>query len=835
MVKAWEVPKYFWSVPEEDLLAHLNSSDAGISTNEAKSRLKLAGPNYVKEEQKFRRLLILWNQIRSHLLMILVIAAVISLLSGEWVDSSIILLILVASVGMGYYRELNAKRAVEKLKSRLKIKVRVLRAGDDKLVDVSELVPGDVFFLQAGNLVPADARILSSKDLFLNEAVLTGESFPVEKSANVVPADSEISKRSNCVFAGANVRAGVAKCLTVNTGASTEYGQISNRLILRPPETEFDRGVRKFGDFLTICMFVMTLVVFSANLFLERPVVESLLFAVALAVGLSPELLPAILNVNLARAADLMAKHGVIVRNLNAIENLGSMTVLCTDKTGTITEGVVEFEGFFDWKGGSSPEVLRLATINATLQTGLKNPLDEAIAKKGVRIPSCPKIAEIPYDFVRKRMSVIVQDEQRQVKMITKGAFPAVIGNCSYASGGIILTKDHIDQITQKYDAWTSQGIRVLGVATKILASSGIYTRDEEDGLTFEGFLTFTDRPKEGVAEVIRELKDLGVDIKIITGDSKAVAQSVAARVGLDASRALTGKDLDECHEEALWRCSVETSIFAEVNPNQKERVILALKKMGEVVGFLGDGVNDAPAMHAADTSISVDNAVDVARNVADFILFERNLGVIKRGIERGRETFANTLKYILITMSANLGNMISMGVASIFLPFLPMLAGQVLLNNLLSDVPAIGIASDKVDHELVAKPGRWDVRFIVKFMIRFGLVSTFFDFITFAVLIWIFSVRADEFRTAWFVESLLTELAVAFVVRTKRPLFRSSPGSLMVKLSLVVMLIAFLLPYLPFAVIIGFAPLRFSILGAIVMIVLGYVAAAELVKLRLV
>ncbi len=821
----------FWGVSEEELLKKLQTSTKGLTSDEANKRLKNIGRNELKQEQGLSRLNILWNQLKSHLLLILIIAAIISMLSGEWVDSTIIIAILAGSVGIGYSREYHAQKAVSELKSRLQTKTRVLRDGEEISLDVRELVPGDIFLLSAGNLVPADARILNAKDLFLNEAVLTGESFPVEKEPSTISLSSEISKRSNAVFMGTNVRAGIAHCVAVETGSKTEFGAIAGRLTLRAPETEFDRGIRRFGDFLTISMFVMTLMVFAANLVLERPMIESLLFSIALAVGLSPELLPAILNVNLARAADLMAKHGVIVRNLNAIENLGGMTVLCTDKTGTLTEGVVQLEGAYNWKGETSQKTLELAGTNAALQTGLANPLDEAILKESPATLTSVKLAEIPYDFVRKRMSVIIEDTSNRAEMITKGSFATVISTCSTLEDGTKISQELTKKITATYEAWASQGIRVLALATKSLPRVDSYSREDETDLVFAGFLTFLDRPKAGVTEALQSLKNLGVDVKIITGDSKSVAEHVASIVGLENIKILTGNDLDELHEEALWRSAVDTNIFAEVDPNQKERIILSLKKMGAVVGFLGDGVNDAPAMHAADTSLSVDGAVDVARDVADFVLLERNLDVIRQGIEEGRKTFANTLKYILITMSANLGNMISMAVASVFLPFLPLLAGQVLLNNFLSDIPAIGLASDHVDPELVAKPGRWDMKFIRRFMLEFGFVSSIFDFLTFGVLLWIFNAGPEEFRTTWFVESLLTELAVALVIRTRRPFFGSKPGSLLVKLTFLVAASAFVLPYLPFAGVLGFVPLPPNLIGVIVVIVISYVAVTEWVK----
>jgi len=825
-------PINFWTQEEAQLIGELASSDLGLSSEEAAFRQKKFGPNEVRESHRLSKLRILWNQLKSHLLWILIFAALVSLFLGEWVDATIIILILSGSVGIGYAREYKAQKAAAGLRSRLHTKAKVMRNHEVSSVDVREIVPGDIILLSAGNIVPADARILDSRDLFVNEAVLTGESFPVEKKVSILPLQLELSKRSNCLFLGTNVRAGTARCLVVKTGLDTTYGTIAQHLTLRPPETEFDRGIRRFGDFLTASMFILTILVFAGNIFLQRSPVESLLFSIALAVGLSPELLPAILNINLARGAQIMADRGVIVRNLNAIENLGSMTVLCTDKTGTLTEGVVELEGAYDVLGKTSENVLQLALTNANFQTGLANPLDEALlAKNSLDFSTSTKIGEVPYDFVRKRMSVIIRQDQKLSKIITKGAFTQVLDICSRLEDGVALDAKTRSQLTELFHKWTLNGIRVLAVASKSLEPKSSYGKADEIDLAFVGFLTFIDRPKDGASAAILALKNLGVSTKMISGDAENVAKYIAKVVGLDPSKTITGQQLDQLKDEALWHMAARTDVFAEVDPNQKERIILSLKKMGCVVGFLGDGVNDAPAMHAADTSISVEHAVEVAREVADFVLLEKNLDVIRQGIEEGRKTFANTLKYVLMTTSANLGNMLSMAIASLFLPFLPLLASQVLLNNFLSDLPAIGLANDNVDEDLVARPERWDMTFISRFMIAFGLLSSIFDFLTFGVLVWIFSANDILFRTGWFVESLLTELAVAFVIRTRRPIFKSQPGQVLVLISIFVAIVAWLIPFSPFATVMGFSPMPMRLLWTINLIVVTYLVAAEMAK----
>jgi Mg2+-importing ATPase len=567
--------------------------------------------------------------------------------------------------------------------------------------------------------------------------------------------------------------------------------------------------------------------------FAGRAPIDTLLFSVALAVGLSPELLPAILNINLARGARMMADHGVLVRRLSAIENLGSMDVLCTDKTGTLTEGVVRLEGAYGEDGERSPTVLELAALNAGLQAGLANPLDEAIlgAHPGVT-GDVQKIAEVPYDFARKRLSVVIRDASG-VHLVTKGAFEEVLSICTHSAQGVVLDAGARAALQRRFEVWAGCGMRVLAVATRDLPLQASYGRADEQQLRFTGFLTFADRPKEGAKEALAALGRLGVEVKLISGDARLVAQHVAAAVGMRSERVLTGKQLDELHGEALGRAAQQTDLFVEMDPNQKERIILALGRVGRVVGFLGDGVNDAPAMHAADTSLSVQHAVDVAREAADFVLLERDLDVIRRGIEEGRRTFANTMKYVLTTTSANLGNMLSMAIASTFLPFLPLLASQILLNNFLSDLPAIGLASDRVDPELVDRPRRWDMRFIGRFMVEFGALSSLFDFVTFGALLGLSAASVELFRTGWFVESLLTELVIALVVRTSRPFFRSRPGGFLLASTLVLIAVAFAIPYLPHVALLGFVPLPPRVLVLLVGITSLYVLATELLKRR--
>lgn len=780
----------------------------GLSSAGAKLRLAQHGRNELREQEQLSAARVLAAQFRSPLVLLLVFAAVVAALTGQWVDAVIVTLIVLASAGLGFVREYNAQAAAAALRSRIRTHANAMRDGVPVKIPIEELVPDDVILLSAGSLVPADGSVIDARDFFVSEAVLTGESFPVEKFAG------------DRVFLGTNVRSGTARCLIDATGRATAFGKIAHRLALRPPETEFDRGIRRFGYLLTIAMLAMVLLVFVAHVFRGRPAVETLLFAVALAVGLSPELLPAILSVNLARGAAAMSRLGVLVRHLNAIENLGSMDTLCTDKTGTLTRGIVQVEGAFDPAGLASPEVLRLAAINAALETGLENPLDDAIlAAHKPDLSAIEKLDEIPFDFTRKRVSIVVRDRDR-VRLITKGAVAHVLEVCSAPP-----------DVEERVSGWNGNGIRVVAVAVRELDPKPSYGHADERDLTLAGFVTFLDEPKAGVEKAIADLAALGVAVKVITGDTRLVAEHISRRVGLAAQNVLTGSDLDQMSDEALWHAAERTDVFAEVDPNQKERIILALRKTGHVVGFLGDGVNDAPAMHAADTSLSVEQAVDVARHVADFVLLDRDLDVIRAGIEEGRRTFANTLKYVLATTSANLGNMVSMAVGSLFLPFLPLTAGQILLNNFLSDIPAVGIADDSVDRELVARPRQWDMRFIARFMVEFGILSSLFDLLTFAFLLIALHTNVKSFQTAWFIESLLTELVIALVVRTRRRFYRSRPGRVLLYSTIALIALTFAIPYLPFVRILGFVPLPVSIVIALAVITVAYVLAAEVTK----
>jgi Mg2+-importing ATPase len=833
----------YWSLPAADALARSRSSAAGLTDTEAAARRAALGSRAIEDASSLTAARLLLRQFESPLVLILVFGALVSLALREWTDSAIILLIVVGSAVLAFLQEYRASHAMAALRARLALAVQALRDGVWRTVPVADIVPGDIVRLAAGSLVPADGLVLEARDFLVTEASLTGESFPVEKHPGVVPADAPLAARINCVFLGTSVRSGMATVLVMRIGRDTAFGDVAARLKARPPETEFARGVRHFGYLLLRVMVLMVLFVLVVNQLLGRPVIESVLFALALAVGLSPELLPAIVSVTLARGAREMATQGVVVRRLEAIENLGSIDVLCTDKTGTLTAGAVTLAGAVDADGRESDAVRRLACLNAAFETGIENPLDAAIvaaaARDGIGTAGWRKVDEIPYDFVRKRLTVVVAREGDGIThhLITKGAYREVLAACSTVAcegGAAPLTdaaRGALDDYARRMGA---DGLRVLAVASRELPARSGYGRADETALRLDGFLLFMDPPKADAARVIGELRALGIGVKIISGDNRHVVAHLAAAVGLSPEAMLTGAEIAAMRDEALWQRAERTELFVEVDPQQKERIVRALQRTGHAVGYLGDGINDAPALHAADVGISVEGAVDVARDSADVVLLRSDLEVLRRGVEDGRRTFVNTLKYISITTSANFGNMVSMALATPLLPFLPLTAKQILLNNFLSDGPSVAISGDAVDTERTAAAQRWDVREVRRFMVTFGLLSTVFDLVTFAVLLAWFEAGEREFQTAWFVVSLLTELAVVLVLRTRRPAWRSAPSPLLLWSTAAVGAVALALPYAGgLAALLGFVPLPASLLAASLLIVVGYVAATETAKRR--
>lgn len=824
----------YWSMPAEDVLKNLNSTPAGLTSNEAALRLKKHGENVIKKKKQDTQLMLFLNQFRNPIIIILIVATAISGVTGELTDALIIATIILASAVLSFIQEYSAGNAIEELRAKVQARALVLRDGKFTEISSRGIVPGDIVRLSSGSLIPADARILECSDFFVTQAVLTGESVPSEKTPEIADEDSGIQDRRNCVFMGTNVQSGSAVVLVTATGENTNFGAIAKNLSLRPPETEFERGVRHFGYLLTQIMLVLTLSVFAINVIMERPAIEALLFSVALAVGITPQLLPAIISITLSRGSRSMAEEGVIVRRLTAIENFGSMDVLCTDKTGTLTEGTIRLDGAFDLDGEASESVFRLAYLNASLQTGMENSLDKAVSEsRNLDISNIVKKGEIPFDFTRERLSVIVEEESRYT-LITKGAFSKVLNICTQVEHkNVIKDMDDVDlrNIQQLYETWSSQGIRVLGIAIRKVELKEKYSVEDENHMVFAGFLLLFDHPKQDVIQTIGNLEKNGVSLRVITGDNKLTAVHTVESVGIKIRGVITGSDLMKMSDESLWNKVENTTVFAEVDPNQKERIILALKKNRHVVGYMGDGINDIPALHAADVSISVDNAVDVARESADFVLMEKSLKSLNRGIELGRITFGNTLKYILVTTSANFGNMFSMAGVSLFLPFLPLLPKQILLINFLTDFPAITIANDKVDDEELQKPRRWDIGMIRNFMFTFGFISSVFDYVTFAVLFIGFKAQPEIFQSGWFTVSVLTELLILMVMRTHKPFFMSRPAPLLLYSSIAVGAVTLILPYTPLSRFLNIEPVGLSIMAALIAISAAYIVTTEIAK----
>jgi len=829
-----EVPAAFWSISASEMAQHLGTAKEGLSGEEARQRLARYGANRLKPQKRSNAVTLLLAQFKSPIILILLFATGLSFFLHDPVNALIILTIVLASGLLGFWQEHSATNAVEKLLAMVQIKASALRDGSSHEIAIEEIVPGDIVILNAGDIVPGDCLVDQSKDLFVDEATLTGETYPVEKSAGVLAAETPLGKRTNALWMGTHVVSGTAKALVTGTGMQTEFGKVSERLKLRPQETDFERGIRRFGYFLMEVTLVLVVAIFAINVYLARPVLDALLFSLALAVGLTPQLLPAIISINLARGAKRMAQARVIVKRLASIENFGSMNVFCSDKTGTLTEGIVHLQSALDVAGAASDKVLLHAYLNAFYQTGFTNPIDEAICgHRQFDLSGYRKVDEIPYDFLRKRLSILV-DHHNTHLMVTKGALQNVLDVCSTAETGAGNPVDIAgmrEQIQQRFEAFSSKGFRTLGVACKNMGAASLFGKADEADMTFLGFLVLFDPPKANIIETIASLKTLGVSLKIITGDNRLVATNVGQQIGLSGAKILTGPDLGRLSDGALLQKVGDVDVFAEIEPNQKERIILALKKAGNVVGYMGDGVNDASALHAADVGISVESAVDVAKEAADIVLLDKDLGVLVQGVREGRTTFANTLKYVFMATSANFGNMFSMAGVSLFLPFLPLLPMQILLTNLMTDFPEMTIATDRVDNEMVDHPRRWDIVTIRKFMLTFGLVSSVFDYLTFGMLLFILHATQDQFRTGWFLESVISASLIVLVIRSRKPFFKSRPSKFLLMATLLTVVGTVILPFTPLGGIFGFSGLPISFLLYIAIIIILYLATAEIAK----
>lgn len=828
-------PPAFWDVPLAALLTQLGASPAGLTPEEALARLRRHGPNSLARENRFGAVNEFFRLLANPLVLILLAAGVVSATFGDRVGAAIIIAIVIASVLLNYFQEYQARHTVEKLRQHVAATASTLRNGAVQDVAVSELVPGDIVMLNAGSLVPADARLLQANDLFLRESALTGESLPSAKTAtDLVGGAHGITDATNAVFMGTAVQSGIGQAVVVRTGRATAFGDIAAKVIGRSPETEFDRGIRRFGTLITRVIMLLVLFVFLVNIVFKRPVLESFLFAIALAVGMTPELLPMIMTITLSRGARRMARKKVIVKQLASIENFGSIEILCSDKTGTLTMGEVALEQHVNVAGAPDDRVLENIYLNSFFEAGVKNPLDDAILRHShPDIHAFHKIDEIPFDFDRRRLSVVVERAGIRT-LITKGAAEDLFLCCSTVDmGGQVLPFDTELRNTAEttYRTLGDDGFRVLGVAVKTVPVQQAYEKPDETAMTLIGFAAFLDPTKEGVGAILQDLQHDGIAVLIMTGDNEHVTRKTARDVGVPVDRIIVGADMDVMDDAALAAQAEKGAIFARVSPGQKNRVITALKARGWVVGFLGDGINDAPSLHTADIGISVMNAVDVAKDAANIILLEKDLAVLHDGVVEGRRSFANILKYIIMGTSSNFGNMFSMAAASLFLPFLPMLPTQILLNNFLYDTSQITIPSDNVDESLLHRPRRWRVDFIRQFMLIMGPISSLYDFLMFGVLIYLFHANERLFHAGWFVESLATQTLVVFVIRTAGSPFRSRPGRQLAATVLAVVVIGAVLPFTIVGRWFGFAPLPLPLLAVIAVMTLTYLALVQMVK----
>jgi Mg2+-importing ATPase len=824
----------FWSVSVTELLASFSVTVTGITSEEAKKRHLNYGANRLKPQKRTDAFTLLIAQFKSPIILILIFATGLSLFLHNIIDASIIFAIVLISGLLGFWQEYSASNAVKKLLALVQITASVLRDGAEKEIPVEDIVPGDIIILNAGDIVPGDSMLIESKDLFVDEAMLTGETFPVEKNVSVLTADTPLAERLNSVWMGTHIVSGRAKALVTLTGINTEFGKVSERLKLKPQETEFEHGIRRFGYFLGEVTLILVVIIFGINVFLHRPVLDSFLFSLALAVGLTPQLLPAIISINLAHGAKKMALKKVIVKRLASIENFGSMNIICSDKTGTLTEGIVQIQSALDVSGKPSDKAFLFSYLNAFYQTGFANPIDEAILKyKKIDLSGYSKQDEIPYDFLRKRLSISVIQNNLQL-ILTKGALANILEVCSSAetNEGTIVDIATVNDIIQKhFEEFSNLGFRTLGIAYKNIPAGSLIQKSDEKDMTFLGFLTLFDPPKANILDTISELKKLGVSLKIITGDNHLVAVSLSKKMGLPDNKIITGPELRQMSDAALLRQVGAINVFAEIEPNQKERIIIAMRKAGNVVGYMGDGINDASALHAADVGISVDTAADVAKEAADIVLLEKDLGVLIEGVREGRTTFANTLKYVFMATSANFGNMFSMAGISLFIPFLPLLPKQILLTNLMTDFPEMTIATDSVDEQMIDYPRRWNIKAIRKFMVTFGLVSSVFDYLTFGLLLLVLHANEGQFRTGWFVESVISASIIVLVIRSRKPFFKSRPGKYLLIATLSIAVITLFLPFTPLGSIFGFSPLPIKTYLLLLLIVAVYILAAEITK----
>ncbi len=794
----------------------------GLTEAEARQRLARFGPDQIVDRKNTSAIAALFARFKNPLVLILLAAAAISASTGERVSAAIIVLIVLFSAFLDFFNTFKAERAVETLQKRVMITAAVLRDGRLREIPAVAIVPGDIVELKPGDLVPADGPLREARDFFVNESSLTGESFPIEK------------KTGDVLLMGSSAVTGQGRMEISATGRNTKFSAIASSLAKKEEPTEFDRGIRDFSFLVLKLTSGLVLFVFFCNVLFRHHLLESLLFSTALAVGLTPELLPMIIALNLSKGSLAMSRHGVIVKKLSAIQNFGSMDVLCTDKTGTLTEGKVALLKHVDGYGKDSEDVLRYACLSSAYHSGFENPLDAAIrAYRQPDLSGYRKIEEIPFDFMRRRDSVVVEaDGARQ--LIAKGAPEEIFRLCRWYGNARRPFDSGVEaSVDEEYRRLSREGFRVLAVAVREMSETReSYSKEDERDMILIGFTAFLDPPKKSVPETLRMLEERGIEIKIVTGDNDLVTRKIAEEIGLSVKGVLTGAELEGLSDDALRVRVGQITIFARVDPIQKLRVIRTLRAIGRVVGYLGDGINDAPAIHEADVGISVDNAVDVARASADLILLKKSLRDLALGVTEGRKTFINTLKYLMMGLSSNFGNMFSMAGAALFLPFLPMLPVQILFNNLLYDVSQFSIPLDRIDLEDIRRPRRLNVAFMRRFMWVFGPVSSVFDFITFGVLFLVFRLSGNSFQTGWFLESLATQTLVIYVIRTRKlPFVQSRPGWILLASTLVAVVIGWIVAFSSVGRYLGFVPPAWPVMAAIGAIVSGYLIVVELTK----
>ena len=823
------------SVPGEEVLRRLGSSVSGLSSAEAADRLCRFGPNVVRTH-RVTALGMLWEQLRNPLLLLLLGAALISGFTGDATDAGIITVIVALSVGLGFINEYRAAAAVAALHDKVTHQAQVLRDGNPQNVDVGKLVPGDVVTLGVGQIVPADIRLLEADQLECDESALTGESLPVAKSVTPV-AGGAGAALSSCASMGTIVRGGSGRGVVVGTGGTTEFGKIAKGLDAKPPSSAFENGLSNFSKLLATIAGVVTALVFVINVVLGRPFLEALMFSLAIAVGMTPEMMPAIVTVSLSAGSRALAQQRVLVKQLDAIENLGNVQILFTDKTGTLTEGTITFSASVDPAGNEASDPFRWgllcneASMTKDVPVG-GNALDQAVLvasrdpKEAAAVKEAlayRRLGLLPFDYQRQMSSVLVTRSDGNPLLVTKGAPERVLARCAALPASAQSTLDKL----------FADGDRVVAVATRELPGASAPTAADEQDLHLAGFLTFVDRPKPDAGAAIKQLAALGVDVKIVTGDNGVVAAKVCRDIGLTVAGVVDGVALDQLDDKALATAIPNTTVFARVSPEQKSRIIKIAHGTGRDVAYMGDGVNDAVALHDADVGISVDSGADVAKDAADIVLLDKDLGVLAKGVSEGRRVFANTMKYVLMASSSNFGNMFSAAGASLFLTFLPMLPSQLLLNNLLYDTGQLAIPTDNVDPEQLARPATFDVSFIRRFMFVFGPVSSIFDFLTFWVLLGWLDAGVAEFRTGWFVESILTQTLIVYVIRTQRvPFLKSRPSALMFVAPLGAAAVGVFLTYSPWSHALGFKPLPARFIVVLTVMIVGYMALADLAKL---